>query len=121
MPDPTKAELRSRLKRVRAELHESKRAVRLLSEQLKSPPMAFYQLYRLPHVASLLGVHPRTVQRWMETEDFPRPFKIGPSAIAWRSDEIESWVKGRHRKQSSDLEEWREMSEGLKEMVKGLR
>lgn len=121
MPDPTKGELRSRLKRVKAELRQTKRSVRVLSEQLKSPPMAPYQLYRLPQVASLVGVHPRTIERWMETEDFPRPFKIGPSAIAWRTDEIESWVKGRPRKESSELEEWGEMTQELKAMAKGLR
>ena len=100
MPDVTKAELRSRLSQVKAELRQSKRAIRLLSEQSENPPIAPYQMYRLPQVASILGVHPRTIERWMDSENFPRPYKIGPSAIAWRSDEIEAWVKGRPTKES---------------------
>jgi hypothetical protein len=38
----------------------------------------------------------------METEDFPRPFKIGPAAIAWRADELDTWIKSRPRKGASN-------------------
>jgi prophage regulatory protein len=120
---PTKAQLISKLQRTRGELRLSKREIRVLTELLKDPPAPF-QMYRLPEVASLMGVHPRTIDRWMDTENFPRPFKIGPAAIAWRADELETWVRSRPRKESGEieeLEEFREMTKSLEGMARSLR
>ncbi len=100
MPDPTKKEL---------------------NEQSQRPSLAPFQLYRLREVAAIVGVHPRTIQRWMEELDFPQPLKVGKSAIRWRGDEIEAWVEGRPRKESSELQRWDAMIQQLEAMGKGLR
>ncbi len=99
---------------------KSQRALRSVAEQSKNPPVAPFQLYRLSQVAALIGVSKRTIERWQETENFPRPYKIGPSIIAWRSDELEAWIAGRPRKQSSELEEWRTMTDKLERLAAGL-
>lgn len=118
---PTKSDLIGALKETKTKLEKSQRAIRFVTEQTKNPPIAPYQLYRLSQVAALIGVSKRTIERWQETENFPRPYKIGPSVIAWRSDELEAWIAGRPRKQSSELQEWDAMTDRLEGMAKGLR
>jgi len=66
--------------------------------QVENAPIAPFQLYRLPEVARLVGVSNRTIERWMITENFPKPYKIGPSAIRWRRDEIHHWINSRPKK-----------------------
>src|SRR2546430_15995892 len=120
MPNPTRAQLISKLQRTKTDLRLSKREIRFLTKCLDDPPVPF-QLYRLPQVSHLMGVHPRTIWRWMDTENFPRPFKVGPAAIAWRADELQKWVSSRPRKQLGDVEElaeFREMTERLEDMAR---
>ena len=73
--------------------------ISVLKDQKENPPVAPFQLYRLSQVVRLIGVSKRTLERWIASESFPGPYKIGPSAIAWRADEIAAWVKSRPRKQ----------------------
>jgi predicted DNA-binding transcriptional regulator AlpA len=123
MPNPTRAQLISKLQRTKRDLRLSKREIRFLTKCLEDPPVPF-QLYRLPQVSHLMGVHPRTIWRWMASENFPRPFKIGPSVIAWRADQLESWVRSRPKKESGEVEElaeFREMTESLEGMAQSLR
>lgn len=87
----------------------------------KTPPVAPFQLYRLRQVAALLGVHPRTIQRWQHELGFPQPLKLGKAAVAWRSDELEAWIAGRPRKESSELAEWDARTDRLEGMIKRLR
>jgi len=101
MPNPTKAELISKLQRTKRDLRLSKRETRFLIKCIEDPPAPF-QLYRLPQVSRLMAVHPRTIWRWMDSEGFPRPFKIGPAAVAWRADELAAWVSSRPRKSVSE-------------------
>ena len=36
-----------------------------------------------------------TLQRWVENNDFPRGFLIGPNSRAWPEDEVEAWLAAR--------------------------
>ena len=51
-----------------------------------SPPPA--ALWRLPEVLRNVPVSRATLYSWIEQGRFPKPVKIGPRAVAWRSSEI---------------------------------
>ena len=36
-----------------------------------------------------------TIYKMMQNGDFPRPVKIGPAAVRWRSSDIRAWVESR--------------------------
>ncbi len=48
-------------------------------------------------VAERIGVSVPTLERWVEVGAFPLPFQIGKNAVAWRSDEVESWILAQPR------------------------
>lgn len=54
------------------------------------------KLVRLSDLKNLLGnIDRRTIDRWEETENFPRRIKLGSRFNAWRLKEVEDWIKGR--------------------------
>jgi predicted DNA-binding transcriptional regulator AlpA len=36
-----------------------------------------------------------TLQRWIETEGFPRGMLLGPNSRAWRESDVEAWLQSR--------------------------
>ena len=36
-----------------------------------------------------------TLGRWLREQGFPRPFKLGPNAVAWDEQEVREWVESR--------------------------
>ena len=61
-------------------------------KQLKSEmPHAAYvrQAFLIPGVIPL---SPATLWRWVASENFPKPVKIGPRVTAWRIDDIIKWL-----------------------------
>jgi prophage regulatory protein len=50
---------------------------------------------RLPEVADVTGLSPTTIWRREKEGRFPRRRRVGPNAVAWRSDEVEAWIRGR--------------------------
>jgi len=38
-----------------------------------------------------IGVSRTTIYRWMQDNAFPRPVRISPGAIRWRSEDVEQW------------------------------
>ena len=38
-----------------------------------------------------IGVSRTTIYRWMQDNAFPRPVRISPGAIRWRSEYLEPW------------------------------
>ena len=78
--------------------------ISVLKEQKENPPIPPFQLFRLSKVAHLVGVSKRTIQRWIAVGYFPSPYKIGPSTVAWRADEIQMWIESRPRKQNQSSE-----------------
>jgi predicted DNA-binding transcriptional regulator AlpA len=62
----------------------------------------------LSEIAAMLGVTTRTVQRYMEREDFPEPLGRLAGGRVWLRADIERWAKqvlplppGRPRKESN--------------------
>jgi predicted DNA-binding transcriptional regulator AlpA len=46
----------------------------------------------LPEVADLMGVHARTIRRWLADGIFPKPFRIGHQGkprLRWRASDLE--------------------------------
>ena len=54
-------------------------------------------LLKLNTVMERCGIKKTSVYTKMRKGTFPRPVKLGPNSIAWRSDEIESWIESRER------------------------
>ncbi len=50
---------------------------------------------RLKEVMERCGIGRASVYNWMNEKKFPKQVKIGPRAVAWRSDEVEKWIETR--------------------------
>ena len=50
------------------------------------------KLLRLKEVIAVTGLSRSTINRKVEAGQFPRPVSLGPRAVAWRSDELDSWI-----------------------------
>ena len=38
-----------------------------------------------------------TIWQWVKEGKFPAPVRIGKNGVAWRSDEIQNWIKSREK------------------------
>ncbi len=54
-------------------------------------------LLKLKTVMKRCGIKKTSIYTKMQKGVFPRPVKLGPNSIAWRSDEIEAWIESRER------------------------
>lgn len=52
------------------------------------------KLLRLPEVIEATGLSETTIWRREREGRFPRRRKVSGNVVAWRSDEIERWIKG---------------------------
>ena len=50
-------------------------------------------LYRRPTVEAITGLSRSGIYELMAKGAFPRPVSLGARAVAWRSDEVENWVR----------------------------
>ena len=55
------------------------------------------RLMRRREVETMTGLGTSSLYRAMRAGDFPVAVKVGPSAVRWRSDEIEAWLEGLKR------------------------
>ena len=55
------------------------------------------KILRIGAVCAAVGCSRPTLYRWMAAGIFPRPIKLGPKNIGWRSTEIEQWLNSRER------------------------
>lgn len=53
------------------------------------------RLIRRPEAEVLIGLSRSTIYQMMAEAKFPRPIKIGKRAVAWRLEEIESWINAK--------------------------
>ena len=53
------------------------------------------RLLRRRQVEEITGMSRSTIYKMMQNGDFPRPVKIGPAAVRWRSSDITAWVESR--------------------------
>lgn len=49
------------------------------------------EFVRKPWATAGTGLSRSTVYEMMERNEFPKPVKIGPRAVAWIASEIEAW------------------------------
>ena len=50
---------------------------------------------RLQAVIRVTGLSRSTLYRLIANEQFPRPVRLGPRAVAWRCTDIEAWGEAR--------------------------
>lgn len=53
-----------------------------------------HKLLRMPQVLKLTGLSRSTIYNLLETNNFPRPIRLGKRAIAWTEEQIEQWLIG---------------------------
>ena len=52
-------------------------------------------ILRLPAVCARTSLSRSTVYDRMARGDFPRPVKLTPKSIGWRSSDIDQWIESR--------------------------
>ena len=50
---------------------------------------------RLQAVVRVTGLSRSTLYRLIADEQFPRPVRLGPRAVAWRRTDVEAWSEAR--------------------------
>ena len=53
------------------------------------------RIMRRPEVLKTVGVATSTLYGWMSTGQFPRPVRLGPKAVGWRSEDVAQWIAER--------------------------
>ncbi|MDR6855316.1 AlpA family phage regulatory protein [Variovorax guangxiensis] len=49
-------------------------------------------LVRKPIVSLLVGVRDRHLDTLVKRDQFPRPIKLGPHCVRWRSGDVKKWL-----------------------------
>ena len=52
-------------------------------------------LLRRQEVERIVGLSRSSIYRLMQDEDFPRPVRVGRSAVRWRASDIKAWLETR--------------------------
>ncbi len=52
------------------------------------------RMLRLPEVCEITGLSQTTIWRHERDGTFPHRRRLGPTLVAWRSDEVEEWIEG---------------------------
>ena len=51
------------------------------------------ELLRAPEVCAMVGICRATLYKWMaERPDFPKPIRLSPRAIRWRTIDVQMWI-----------------------------
>ena len=53
------------------------------------------RLLRRRQVEEITGMSRSSIYRLMQDGEFPRPVRIGPSAVRWRASDITAWLESR--------------------------
>ena len=56
------------------------------------------RLIRLKELTGIVGYQRAAIYKKIALDEFPRPVALGERAVAWRSDDVESWVNSRQIK-----------------------
>ena len=59
--------------------------------------MAQHRILRLPYVLEVVGISKSRLYVWMGSGLFPKPVKLGPRAVGWRSSEVQAWLVSREK------------------------
>ena len=63
----------------------------------KDPVMSQTRLLKMAQVAKDLGVHERTVSRWVQDGLFPAPIELTERTIRWRASDVVEFLKRKSR------------------------
>lgn len=63
--------------------------------------MALETYLRMPELTRRLGIARSTIYKLMQQDDFPKPLKLTPRAVAWSQQDIEDYLR-RKRVHGSD-------------------
>jgi prophage regulatory protein len=50
------------------------------------------RLLRLPQVETKIGLKRSRIYSLMKEGRFPKPFRLGPRSVAWRTDDLDEWI-----------------------------
>ena len=53
------------------------------------------RLLRRREVEKITGMSRSSIYRLMQEGEFPRPVRIGPAAVRWKSSDITTWIESR--------------------------
>ena len=53
------------------------------------------RLLRRRQVEEITGLSRSSIYRLMQDGDFPRPVRVGPAAVRWRTSDITVWLESR--------------------------
>ena len=53
------------------------------------------RLLRRRHVEEITGMSRSSIYRLMQSGEFPRPVRVGPTAVRWRASDITGWLESR--------------------------
>ena len=53
------------------------------------------RLLRRRQVEDITGMSRSTIYKMMQSGEFPRPVRIGPAAVRWRTSDITAWMESR--------------------------
>lgn len=53
------------------------------------------KILRLVAIQEKLGISKATIYRWMKSEGFPAPLRLGPRAVGWTEASIDEWLASR--------------------------
>lgn len=62
------------------------------------------KLMRVQDVIEATGMSRSSIYAAMTAGDFPRPVRIGRRAVAWRHDDIETWIDALPRAEPAEAE-----------------
>ena len=51
------------------------------------------RLLRRRRVEEITGMTRSSIYRLMDSGDFPRPVRVGPTAVRWRESDITGWLE----------------------------
>lgn len=52
-------------------------------------------LLRRQEVERIVGLSRSSIYRLMQDEDFPRPVRVGRSAVRWKESDVKVWLESR--------------------------
>ena len=55
------------------------------------------EFWRWKELKNIVHLGRTTVFQMYKNGEFPRPYKIGKAAAAWRSDEVLAWIETREK------------------------
>lgn len=53
-------------------------------------------------IKEYIGIHKRTIQKWVAAGEFPRPIKLSTKCVIFDKRDIVNWLEGKKEVQKSE-------------------